>query len=191
MNSTTVEFVGSTASTAPCSRQPGRSDQMDSMVTTRHAGRWRLTDRFRSAWHYLPFEIAPGACAIRVELEYERSGAIMDLGCMGAAGFRGWSGGSRRLFVISAADAQPGYLPGELEPGNLEVMIGLYRRRTAGADYRVTIDVSSPPGELMPAEAPGPMPPLTDRPAQRVLPAVPGRRWLAGDLHMHTVHSDG
>ncbi len=35
------------------------------------------------------------------------------------------------------------------------------------------------------------MPPLTDRPPPRVLPATPGRRWLAGDLHTHTVHSDG
>ncbi len=161
------------------------------MVTTRHAGRWTLADRFSSAWHYLPFEVPSGACAVRVELEYERSGAIMDLGCMGAAGFRGWSGGSRRLFVITPGEATPGYLPGELEAGSWHVMIGLYRVPPAGAEYRVTIDVSSTPGELKPAQAPEPMPPLTDRPERRVLPAVPGRRWLAGDLHMHSVHSDG
>src|SRR5260370_40769746 len=135
MNSTTVEFAGSTASTAPCSRQPGRSDQMDSMVTTRHAGRWTLTDRFRSAWHYLPFEVAPGACAIRVELEYERSGAIMDLGCMGAAGFRGWSGGSRRPFVITPTEAAPGYLPGRLEPGAWQIIICLYPAPPARPQY--------------------------------------------------------
>jgi hypothetical protein len=164
---------------------------MDVMVTTRHAGRWTLADRFSSAWHYLPFEVPPGACALRVELEYERSGAIMDLGCVGAAGFRGWSGGSRRLFVIAPTEATPGYLPGELEPGAWDVVIGLYRVPPAGAEYRVTIDVSSTPGELTPADPPEPMPPLTDRPAPRVLPATPGRRWLAGDLHMHTVHSDG
>jgi hypothetical protein len=33
--------------------------------------------------------------------------------------------------------------------------------------------------------APGSLPP------GRVLPARPGHRWLAGDLHTHTVHSDG
>ncbi len=164
---------------------------MAGMVTTRHAGRWTLADRFSSAWHYLPFEVPPGACALRVELEYERSGAIIDLGCIGAAGFRGWSGGSRRLFVITPAEATPGYLPGELEPGAWAVVIGLYRVPPAGADYRVIIDVSSTPGELTPADPPEPMPPLTDRPAPRVLPAAQGRRWLAGDLHMHTVHSDG
>jgi hypothetical protein len=31
----------------------------------------------------------------------------------------------------------------------------------------------------------------SDRPPRRDLPAGHGRRWLAGDLHAHTVHSDG
>jgi len=43
----------------------------------------------------------------------------------------------------------------------------------------------------MPEARPEPPPPLTDRPARRELPARSGRRWLAGDLHTHTVHSDG
>ena len=30
-----------------------------------------------------------------------------------------------------------------------------------------------------------------ERPGRRELPAAPGRTWLAGDLHAHTVHSDG
>jgi hypothetical protein len=30
-----------------------------------------------------------------------------------------------------------------------------------------------------------------ERPGRRELPAAPGRTWLAGDLHSHTVHSDG
>jgi len=161
------------------------------MLITRHAGRWTLEDRFSSAWHYLPFEVPHGACGLRAELEYERSAAIMDLGCMGAAGFRGWSGGERRSFVITVGDATPGYLAGELEPGGWQVMIGLHRVPAGGADYRATIEVSTTPGELAPAAPPEPMPPLTDRPAPRVLPATSGRRWLAGDLHTHTVHSDG
>ena len=161
------------------------------MVITRHSGRWRLEDRFSSAWHYLPFEVPRGACGLRAELEYERSGAIMDLGCMGSAGFRGWSGGARRSFVITADAATPGYLPGEPEDGEWQVMIGLHRVPPEGADYRVTIEVSTTPGELTPDQPPEPMPPLTDRPPRRVLPATKGRQWLAGDLHTHTVHSDG
>jgi PHP domain len=161
------------------------------MATTRHAGRWTLEDRFASAWHYLPVEVGQGACALRAELEYERSGAVIDLGCFGPSGFRGWSGGSRRSFVIGPDAATPGYLPGELEPGVWHVAIGLYRLPLAGAEYRLTVDVSATPGELEPEAPPEPMPPPADRPPRRTLPASPGRRWLSGDLHTHTVHSDG
>jgi hypothetical protein len=161
------------------------------MAISHHGGRWTLEDRFASPWHYLPVEVPPGSCALRVELEYERSGAIMDLGCLGAAGFRGWSGGARREFVITPDAATPGYLPGELEPGTWRVIIGLHRVPAAGAEYSVTAEVSSEPGRLVPDPPPEMMPPLTERPPSRQLPASEGRRWLAGDLHTHTVHSDG
>ena len=158
---------------------------------TRFAGRWTLEDRFESPWQYLAVEVPPGTCALRAELEYERSGAVMDLGCIGAGGFRGWSGGARRSFVITPDAATPGYRPGELEPGTWLVMIGLHRVPPAGADYQLTVTVSARRGELAPEPAPHDLPPLTDRPARRVLPAAAARQWLAGDLHTHTVHSDG
>jgi PHP domain len=161
------------------------------MVITRHSGRWTLEDRFASPWHYLPVEVPDGAAGLRAELEYERSGAVLDLGCFAPSGFRGWSGGARRSFVISPDAATPGYLPGDIEPGRWQVMIGLHRVPPGGADYRLTVQVSSTPGELAAPPPPEPPPPLADRPPRRELPAGPGRRWLAGDLHTHTVHSDG
>src|SRR5262249_57903939 len=50
-----------------------------------------------------------------------------------------------------------------------------------------------PRGRLPPRPPPAAPPALTanGRPPPRDLPAQPGRRWLAGDLHTHTVHSDG
>jgi PHP domain len=125
-----------------------------------------------------------------VQLEYQRP-AILDLGCVGPAGFRGWSGAARRSFVITTADATPGYLPGELEPGTWQVVLGLQQLPAEGCRYRVVAEASSTPGELRPAPPPEPVPPLAERPPRRVLPAAAGRRWLAGDLHAHTVHSDG
>jgi hypothetical protein len=170
-----------------------------------HNGTWTFEDQFTSPWHYLPVEVGASAGALRVELEYERSGAVLDLGCLGPSGFRGWSGGARDSFVIAADAATPGYLPGELEPGVWQVIIGLHMVPADGVRYRVTAETLAgcgaasseaaagtrrlPDGWLdAPLEAP-PVP--AQRPARRDLPAAPGRRWLAGDLHSHTVHSDG
>jgi hypothetical protein len=161
------------------------------MLITRHTGRWTLEDRFASRWQYLPVEVPEGACGLRAELEYDRSDAVLDLGCLGHGGFRGWSGGARRSFVITAAAATPGYLPGELERGTWQLMIGLHRVPPGGAEYRVNVEVSRTPGELDPGPTPDPLPPLTERLPRRELPASAGHRWLAGDLHTHTVHSDG
>ena len=100
---------------------------------TRHTGRWTQDDRCRSPWQYLPVEVPPGSAALRVELDYDRSGAMLDLGCFGPGGFRGWSGGARSSFVITPGEATPGYLPGELEPGLWQVVLGLYRLPPEGA----------------------------------------------------------
>jgi PHP domain len=156
---------------------------------TVHTGTWTLEDRFASPWHYLPVEVAPGTAALRVLLEYERTDAILDLGCFGPSGFRGWSGGARESFVIAGDFATPGYLPGELETGLWHVAIGLHRVPAGGVRYKVTAEPSNGAtagvSEVLAPPAPA------SRPVGRELPAEPGHRWLAGDLHTHTVHSDG
>jgi hypothetical protein len=165
---------------------------MDGMADwTRHDGRWTLEDRFASPWHYLPVEVGPGTAGLRVELEYERAGeTVLDLGCMGPAGFRGWSGSARSSFVITGDAATPGYLPGEIAAGLWQVMIGVHRVPLDGVRYRVTAEAVRRGRGLLPPAPPAPPVP-SDRPPQRDLPAGHGRRWLAGDLHAHTVHSDG
>jgi PHP domain len=166
--------------------------------STRHSGRWTLEDRFAAPWHYLPVEVGPGTAGLRVELDYEHAGgAVLDLGCLGPNGFRGWSGGARGSFVITREAATPGYLPGELEAGTWQVMIGVHRVPPDGAGYQLTAEALPRTGaltgaaELRTPAAPPPPPAPADRPARRPLPASEGRRWLAGDLHAHTVHSDG
>jgi PHP domain len=159
--------------------------------STRHSGRWTLEDRFASPWHYLPVEVGPEAAGLRVELEYERAdGTVLDLGCLGPSGFRGWSGSARTSFVITGDAATPGYLPGEIEAGWWQVMIGVHRVPPSGVRYRVTAETTRHGGHLLPPARPAPPAPAA-RPPRRNLPAGPGRRWLAGDLHAHTVHSDG
>jgi hypothetical protein len=160
--------------------------------STRHTGRWTLEDRFTSPWHYLPVEVPPGTAGLRVELEYERAaGTVLDLGCLGPGGFRGWSGSARESFVIAPEAATPGYLPGEIEAGMWQVMIGVHRVPPEGVRYQLTAEATPFTAGLRPPPATAAPPAHRDRPPRRVLPARDGRRWLAGDLHTHTVHSDG
>ena len=148
---------------------------------TVHTGVWTLEDRFKSPWHYLPVEVGPGTAGLRVELAYDHAaGAVLDLGCLGPGGFRGWSGGARGWFAITGDAATPGYLPGEIEAGVWQVVIGVHRVPPGGVPYRVTAQASRRRSEglLPPAAAAPPAP--QDRPPRRDLPgrsrtAVAGR----------------
>ncbi|MFI0368862.1 CehA/McbA family metallohydrolase [Actinomadura sp. 1N219] len=152
---------------------------------TVHRGRWSLEDRLEDGLRELPFDVPPGTASVTVELSFE--GGVIDLGCHGPDGFRGWSGGARRQYTVAAEWATPGYLPGELEPGTWHVWLGLHRIPPDGVPYEVKVTTS---GTLPPRPDETP-PPRPERPPRRDLPASDGMRWLAGDLHSHTVHSDG
>src|SRR5438067_12787187 len=120
-------------------------------ASTTHRGRWSLADRFVSPWHYLPVEVPPGTHALRVDLAYDTSHAVLDLGCFGPGGFRGWSGGARESFVIARDAATPGYLPGELEAGTWQVVIGVHRVPPAGVGSRLTAQTARAAESLRPS----------------------------------------
>jgi hypothetical protein len=92
-------------------------------------------------WYYLPVDVPGGVREIEVAYSYDRPqvppggrGNALDIGIFSPAGvqlgnqrgFRGWSGGFRDRFTISAAAATPGYLPGPIEPGRWHVILGPY-----------------------------------------------------------------
>lgn len=151
-------------------------------------GRWTPADRAESVYQYLPVDIPAGTGSISVTLGYDTTAGVLDLGCFGPAGFRGWSGGARTRFTIDAHRATPGYLPGPLESGTWQVVLGLHQVRSAGVAYEVTVELSAGSGA---STEPDPLPNAQPRRQRRQVPAQPGMRWLAGDLHCHTVHSDG
>jgi predicted metal-dependent phosphoesterase TrpH len=153
---------------------------------TVHRGRWTLGDRLEADLRELPVEVPPGTAALTVRLTHDTG--VLDLGCRGPEGFRGWSGGARREYTVAAGWATPGYLPGELEPGIWHVWLRLHRIPPGGVGYEVTATTAATPPPK-PLEPPWPRAPR--RPARRDLPAPSGMRWLAGDLHSHTEHSDG
>ncbi len=155
-----------------------------------HAGAWTPEDRFASAYQYLPFDVPAETAALRVSLAYDRAAGVLDLGCLDTSGFRGWSGGARESLVITASQATPGYLPGPLPAGPWRVMVGLHQL-ARDVSYRVSVEVALTGKHGWLAGPPAAPPVPAERPARRSLPARPGYRWLAGDLHAHTVHSDG
>lgn len=142
-------------------------------------------DRAAGTWQYLPFELPAGTGAFTVSLTVSRDDAVIDLGCQGPQGFRGWSGGARRTFCITDDAATPGYLPG-VSDGTWEVVLGLHRVPAPGVEVSVEVTLDG-----VPEPAVGPPVPTPERPPRPDLPEVDGMRWWAGDLHCHTVHSDG
>lgn len=169
-----------------------------------------------SRYAYVPFDVPPHAVRIKVSYQYDRARDTntIDIGLFDARftgndtdprGFRGWSGGRRSEFFVSREEATPGYLRGALPAGKWRVIFGLYRVAPAGVDITLKIEIetqasrvsnSNPVSEasrssvdpsvtrIAPSGTPRPSPS-----EQRT--AGNGARWWRGDLHMHTVHSDG
>lgn len=160
-------------------------------MSTVHRGVWRPDDRVEAPYRYLPVDVPAGSRALRVELDYDRSAGVLDLGCFDpSGGFRGYSGGARESFVVGESMATPGYLPGPLPAGTWQVLLGLHRVPADGVAWRITAEPAvAEPVVPRPAVDGTPTPGPAVR--RRVLPASSGLVWLAGDLHAHTVHSDG
>ncbi|SNT58849.1 hypothetical protein SAMN05421812_11178 [Asanoa hainanensis] len=143
-------------------------------------------------WVYLPVEVPAGVNRITVTYRYDRptpppghDGNALDLGVFderghAGAGFRGWSGGARDGFTISASDATPGYLPGPIHAGRWHVLLGPYGVVPDGLRWTLTVTLELGPSG--PAFAPTPAPHEA---------SGRGRAWYRGDMHLHTVHSDG
>lgn len=157
-----------------------------------------LTGHFSTAtkedWVYLPFTVPKGVSQIEVRYSYPPtvpgpgySKNVIDIGIFdpsgtglgNAEGFRGWSGGARKAFKLSRTSATPGYLPGPITPGRWRIALGPYQI-VSRIKYQVKITLHFGPSG--PAFVPTPAP--TEVPGT-------GTGWYRGDLHVHTVHSDG
>lgn len=148
-------------------------------------------------WFYLPVKVPHGVNQIDVVYSYDKPavpsgtrGNALDIGMFGPEGFelgnergfRGWSGGFRDRFSISASEATPGYIPGPMTPGTWHVILGPYTVAPQGLNYQVQITLHF--GEQGTPFKANPAP--TQAPAKQR-----GRAWYRGDCHLHTVYSDG
>jgi len=146
-----------------------------------------------------PMGLGPGN-AVDIGIFDSRGRDFLD-----APGFRGWSGAARSEFEITEDGATPGYIGGALFPGEWNIMLGLARLNESGVRYdvRVTLDIDEKRVEVPRPEGPWhKMADLVQGPIVHhegarasgadAVAAKPGAgRWLKGDLHCHTLHSDG
>jgi hypothetical protein len=166
---------------------------------------------------YLPFTVPPRTVRLEVSYHFEHplegdlgagGGNALDLGIFGPRGtdfltgeFRGWSGRARWNFYITPTSATPGYLPGPLTPGRWNVCLGAAELEDPACRYWMNVDLDILTEDQEPEDVEGSYQ-VRGRPAiapdpQRVRSAgsPPGPpqagRWYRGDLHTHTVHSDG
>ena len=174
----------------------------------------------QSPFLYLPFSVPPRAQRLQVSYRYSDPvtapfgmgpGNTVDIGIfdprghdfLEAPGFRGWSGSAKPEFFIAPHEATPGYIRGPLFPGEWNIMLGFERVQLEGVGYDVSLKVvladhDPPLGEpdaaaarsgTTPSKPKGESRP-DGRPRTGARPG-PSGRWVMGDLHCHTIHSDG
>jgi hypothetical protein len=132
------------------------------------------------AYFTVPFTMPPDTEAFALAYRYERHRAsetrlaqgsftsrqeinIIDLGLIAPDGSQvGVSGSDKTEFHVSETDATPGYRPWPLVPGEWQILLGAYKIAPEGVT--VTYELSFTPKH---------------------------RRLLKGDLHTHTLASDG
>lgn len=151
---------------------------------------------------HLPFEVPPGTSRFDVSYTYDSAigaeqhlsgGNTVDIGLFdqrgvgfNSQGFRGWSGSDLSGFFLATDNATPGYLPGPIEPGTWYVILGLYKMAPTGCNYKVTVRLHR---GTMSSTVSFPKFLTTDEPGVHVEARPDG--WYRGELHCHTIHSDG
>jgi PHP domain-containing protein len=164
----------------------------DTRIARSYSGRFKFGI---DQWAYVPFDVPEGIRRIDVSTSHDQISLlgigrnVLDLGIFGpaghqlgnSAGFRGWSGGARAGFMLSAINATPGYLAGPVQAGRWALALGPVVLNPLGMDWHAQIVLTR-----------GVQPSLRQDPAPA---AAVARRseagWYRGDLHTHTVHSDG
>jgi hypothetical protein len=143
-----------------------------------------ITDKAYRTYRLLPFDVPEGVKALEVRFDYtgREARTTIDVGLLGPgekfdAKFRGWSGGNKRSFALSASDATPSYLSGPVTAGRWQLLLGVPNIRD-GQSSEFTAEV------------------YFQRDGQYGLPTEPvplatEAGWYRGDLHMHSEHSDG
>lgn len=113
----------------------------------------------------VPFFVEQGINIEMIKVSYSYAPddrTVIDLGLKSPERIIGWSGGARSHFFVGLDKATPGYLAGPFVDGTWAVLLGAYKVPEEGCVVNLDIEL-----------------------------IYKGDRWLKGDLHMHSIHSDG
>lgn len=115
-------------------------------------------------YYSLPLRVPTGVETMTVGYEYDKgTNNCVDLGLSDWENrFLGWSGSARREITISPFESTPGYKQTEVKEGHWHILVGAYHIPEEGLDVRYEVTFHKPQ-----------------------------KRWLKGDLHMHSTASDG
>ena len=142
-----------------------------------------LTRAERGTYMLRDFTVPPDVKRIDVSYTYtgtRAEGTELEIGIFDPEKFRGTSRFSKNAFFITAHRATPSYFPGAILPGTWKILLALPSIRDgATSDYTVTVRLRSGP--------------TADGPSDDSPPAstAKGPAWFKGDMHGHTMHSDG
>ena len=147
-------------------------------VATRHTFslEGEITDADFATYIELPFDMPAGVRRLDVTFDYDRSDrTTIDLGLLDANGFRGWSGGNKSEFFVTANAATPSYSSGPIDAGTWNLLLGVPNiRKGVSAAYSAEITLQ-----------------CLGTPDSKAVAGSRGRDWYVGDLHAHSAHSDG
>lgn len=115
-------------------------------------------------YYSLPLRVPTGVETMTVGYQYDKgANNCVDLGLADWENrFLGWSGSARREITVSPYASTPGYKQTRVEEGLWHILVGAYHIPHGGLDVRYEITFREPQ-----------------------------KRWLKGDLHMHSTASDG
>ncbi len=153
------------------------------------------------AFRHVPFAVPGGVRQIHLRVTYNdridssplrAGGNTLDIGLFdergtaaGGPGFRGWSGSNRLAITVGSDWATPPYVAGPPRSGVWHVLLGGYKVGPNGLDYTVAVwfdaGIAAPPLPRL----------LSEAPRRDALPPAAEANWYRGDLHLHTVYSDG
>lgn len=141
-----------------------------------------LTAADRLTWIERAFEVPPGTARIDIDTSYSDRdrGTAIEFGLYDPDRYRGASRTSKTGFFVAEHAATPSYHPGPLVPGTWRLLLGIPSIRDGQqSTYRLVVRLTpAGPGQPSPTAVPPPR-------------ALGGPRWYQGDLHAHTMHSDG